>query len=98
MSIGSEPADQRKSRSLRQCPSCETISSVLIRSDLSCSRQVMWNDSATQAKSRSRSATWSPGCGTEKCTRMKNRPSSGSPYCWLVMMLAECCTRKLDTE
>ena len=98
MSIGSEPADQRKSRSFRQCPSCETITSVLIRSDLSCSRQVMWNDSATQAKSRSRSATRRPGSGTEKCTRMKNRPSSGSPYCWLVMMLAECCTRKLDTE
>ena len=74
------------------------MTSVLIRSDLSCSRQVMWNDSATQAKSRSRLATCSPGWGTEKCTRMKNSPSSGSPYCWLVMMLAECCTRKLDTE
>ena len=57
----------------------------------------MWKDSATQVKSRSRSAIGSPGCGTEKCTRMKNRPSSASPYCWLSMMFAECCTRKLET-
>ena len=28
---------------------------------------------------------------------MKNRASSGVPYCWLAMMFAECCTRKLDT-
>ena len=73
------------------------MSRVLIRSDLSCSRQIMWKASATQVKSRSSSATGRPGCGTEKCTRMKNRPPSGSPYCWLSMMFAECCTRKLDT-
>ena len=57
----------------------------------------MWNDSATHEKSRSSSATGRPGGGTEKCTRMKNSPPSGSPYCWLSMMLPECCTRKLDT-
>ena len=73
------------------------MSSVLTRADFSFRFQVIWNDSATQVKSRSSSAAWRPGCGTEKCTRMKNRPPSGSPNCWLVMMLAERCTRKPDT-
>src|SRR5262245_41358648 len=97
MSIGSEPDFQRNSKSLRQCPSWETMSSVRIRSVAVWIRHDMWNASATQEKSRSSSAVGRPGGGTEKCTRMKNSPPSGSPYCWLLMMFAECCTRKLET-
>ena len=63
----------------------------------SCSCQDMWNASATQEKSRSRSASGRPGGGTVKCTRMKNRPSGLSPYCWLARMFPECWTRKLAT-
>ena len=70
---------------------------VRTRAARSCSCQAMWNASATQEKPRSRSASGWPGGGRQKCTRMKNRPSGLSPYCWLARMFAECWTRKLDT-
>src|SRR5579859_4064475 len=70
---------------------------VRTRAAWSCSCQDMWNASATQEKSRSRPASGRPGGGTVKCTRMKNRPSGLSPYCWLARMFPECWTRKLDT-
>ena len=97
MSTGSEPVFQRNSRSFRQWPSRETMIRVRTRAAWSCSCQVMWNASATQEKPRSSSASSAPPGGTEKCTRMKNRPSGLSPYCWLARMFAECWTRKLDT-
>ncbi len=46
---------------------------------------------------RSGGAARRAGGGTQKCTRMKNRPSGLSPYCWLARMFPECWTRKLDT-
>src|ERR1700722_15688550 len=70
---------------------------VRTRAALSCSCQDIWKASATQEKPRSSSARPIPGDGTVKCTRMKNRPSGLSPYCWLARMFPECCTRKLDT-
>src|SRR5690349_16219577 len=74
---------------------------VRTRAAWSCSCQLMWNASATQETPRSSSASPAPSGGTQKCTRMKNRPSGrsvfGWPYCWLARMLAECWTRKLDT-
>jgi hypothetical protein len=102
MSTGSVPLCQRNSRSFRQCPSRDTMIRVRTLAAASCSRQVMWNDSATQEKSRSSFSISRPGGGTVNCTRMKNRPSGPasagcSPYCWLDTMLAECWTRKLDT-
>src|SRR5580765_7761682 len=63
---------------------------VRIRAAWSCSCQVMWNASATQEKPRSSSASSAPPGGTEKCTRLKNRPSGLSlPSFWLGRMYVQ---------
>ena len=57
----------------------------------------MWNESPTQPKSPCSAARSAAVSELSKCTRMKNRPLSRSPYCWLWMMLHRCWTRKLET-
>ena len=69
---------------------------VRTRAAASCNCQDIWCAWATWAKSPCSRRSWAPG-GTAKCTRMKNRPSGASPYCWLATMLAECWTRKPET-
>ena len=54
------------------------------------------NSSATGANA-ARSASTSVGPGTSKSMRMKKRPVSRSPNCWLSTMLPPRATRKPDT-
>ena len=83
----------RKSRSLRQCSWRETITSVRYGAAATQSSNSIAKESATSAKSR-RSVSASTGSPTAKSMRMKNRPESRSPYCWLSRMLPPRRTRK----
>ncbi len=63
-----------------------TISRMRIFSSARLSCQSIWKESPIAAK-LARSLSTDTGASAEKWTRMKNRPVSWSPNCWLSSML-----------
>jgi hypothetical protein len=86
ISTGSAPIRARKSRSFRQCPNLLTMSTMRIFASARLICQSMWKASPIAVK-LARSLSTVTGSPAEKWTRMKNRPVSWSPNCWLSSML-----------
>ncbi len=76
----------RKSRSFRQWPNLLTMRTIRIRSSERWICHSMRKESPIAAK-EARSFSTETGEPAEKETRMKNRPVSWSPNCWLSSML-----------
>ncbi len=85
ISTGSAPIRERNSRSFRQCPNFDTMSTTRVRRSARsiCS---MPKASPTAVK-LARSFSTSTGASAEKWTRMKKSPVSRSPNCRLSSML-----------
>ena len=97
MRAGSEPVACRNSRSLRQWPKRETMTSTGIRVSASWICHCMWKDAPVAAKPLHSALRSTPGSSARKCTRMKKTPVSGSPYCWLSTIEQPVTSRKLAT-
>ena len=93
-SPGRKPLRHRYSRSLRQWPSLDTITTTPGRSVVSCSCQVIPNRSATIPNC---SASVAASVEDSTWTRMKNCRLAGLPYCWESRMLLPRSARKPDT-
>jgi hypothetical protein len=95
-SIGSDPVEVRKRRSLRQCRCLETRTRVRYGAAASWISARIENRSVTWANSR-RSTSTGGAAGIDTSMRMKNSPLCRSPNCWLSTMLPSRSTRKPET-